>query len=279
MTRLLGHMEAENQELRFERARAENANVSKSRFLANMSHELRTPLNAIIGFSELLQLHQTMSLSPEQIIEYSGDITASGRHLLNIITDILDISKIESGKVEQFPEMTDARTLIEKSVKIASGDATKQGVTISINATEGVIFADPKSVQQILINLLSNALKFSNKGGVVEVSGSPFGERYRISVTDHGKGIPKEKLATIFEPFEQANQGLSDKPDGTGLGLSIVRELAHLNDATVTLNSTLGIGTIVTVDFRTEEAKELSTSSHSPPPQIRTEEDESANEV
>ena len=248
-------------DLRRHKDAAEQANIAKSAFLANMSHELRTPLTAVIGFSEMIQAETHGPNAGERYRDYAGDIIASGRHLLGIINDLLDVSKIEAGKMEIMPERVDTRALLAAAVRISRDAAIRRSVDISTaiddDATE--LWADAQAARQILINLLSNAIKFSADGGHVAVAASqtPDGG-VEIAVADDGIGIPPERLPTLMKPFEQVDNRYARPWGGTGLGLALVKGLAERHGGSVAIRSTPGLGTTVTVRFPPRYAAHVS---------------------
>lgn len=231
---------------------AEVANVAKSDFLANMSHELRTPLNAIIGFSELLANDELESYSRDKTREYATDINDSGKHLLSIINDILDLSKVEAGKMSFYEDEIDLVEICETSLRVLSNQAREKSLDVSLDADERfpLIKADERMMQQMLTNILSNAVKFSLDGGdikiVIKVSSS--GDVI-ISVTDNGIGIAQNKLEDIMEPFHQVETSYAKTEVGTGLGLSLVKAFVELHDGKIKIESELGKRTTVFVCF------------------------------
>jgi cell cycle sensor histidine kinase DivJ len=230
---------------------AESANRAKSRFLANMSHELRTPLNAIIGFSDMMRQEMFGALGHLKYKEYSGLINESGQHLLELISDILDMSKIEAGKYELALEPVHLRDLIAKCLQTVRLTADKAGVRLrsDIEPSVHLLVADKRAVKQILLNLLSNAIKFTPTEGLVTVVVRREGEWVRLNVVDTGVGIPDEALARIGQPFEQVAGEYVRTQGGTGLGLAVVKALAHLHHGHVAIKSLLGDGTTVSVSF------------------------------
>lgn len=230
----------------------EAANKMKSEFLATMSHELRTPLNAIIGFSEVLKDGLLGDLEEEQR-EYVGDIFNSGRHLLSLINDILDLSKIEAGKMELGLEEVNIRSLLENSQSIIKEKAHAHQIQLGLQIEEGIgnIFADARKMKQVVYNLLSNAVKFTPDGGRVSLVARKLvdadQEFLEITVTDTGIGISVEDQKKLFQPFQQVDQSLAKKYEGTGLGLAMVKKLVELHGGTVELASDLGKGTCMTV--------------------------------
>jgi|GEM_PF-877046 len=229
---------------------AEQANEAKSRFLANMSHELRTPLNAILGFSELLSMQVFGKLGSDRYVEYARDIHASGVHLLNLISDILDMSKLDAGYGKLDEATIDIGDVVASSLAMVRLRANKGGVRLDSHLPAGLpaVRADRRALQQILLNLLSNAIKFTHSGGVVRLSAevTQAGELAML-VTDSGIGIKQEALSRILEPFQQADITISRKYGGTGLGLSICRKLIDLHGGTLAIESEPGRGTTVIV--------------------------------
>jgi signal transduction histidine kinase len=223
----------------------ENASRHKSEFLANMSHELRTPLNAVIGFSEVLQDRLFGELNEKQA-EYVSDIHISGRHLLALINDILDLSKIEAGRMELQISTVTLSELLESSVALMRERATRQGIRLGleVNPTIGVIEADERKLKQVLFNLLSNALKFTSSGGHIEVSACGYGSEIVVSVHDDGVGIAAADQTRIFEEFQQV--GTSQIQEGTGLGLALSLRFVELHGGRLWVESEPGKGSTFT---------------------------------
>jgi two-component system cell cycle sensor histidine kinase PleC len=231
---------------------AEEANRAKNQFLATMSHELRTPLNAILGFSEIISQETFGPSGVPQYADYAQDINASGRHLLELINDILDIAKIEAGKLEIQPENLDLEEVLEACRRLCAVKARERNVTLEVSIAPGaqLVFADMRALKQILFNLLSNAVKFSARGGAVVLSARRLdGDRVELAVEDRGIGIPEEQLARVFEPFHQLDNSYNREVGGTGLGLALVKALTELHDGTVELDSAQGAGTTVRLTF------------------------------
>ena len=232
-------------------AQALAAAEAKSNFVANMSHELRTPLNAILGFSEITKNQSFGPLGDERYLEYANDIHYSGSHLLDIINDILDLSKIEAGKKELDETFVDLGSVIDKTITLMKTSAEKAGVgiTVSLDETLPRVFADERCLKQILLNLLSNAVKFTPLGGEkvsIETKKTAAGG-VAIIVKDHGIGIAPEDLAIALEPFGQVESAMARRYEGTGLGLPLVKSMVELHGGDLRLESELGRGTKVTV--------------------------------
>ncbi len=225
---------------------AERANTSKSQFLANMSHELRTPLNAIIGFSDVMRQEMFGAVSVPKYKEYAGLIHDSGRHLLDLIGDVLDMSKIEAGKFELSPEPLDTTELIGKCLETVKVTAEKKKVTLTANlAAQGGLVADRRALKQILLNLLSNAIKFTPAGGTIEIATATKAGWFWLGVADDGVGIGEEDLKRLGNPFEQAAGAYTREHEGTGLGLSLVRSFVEMHGGRLEIESALGQGTTV----------------------------------
>ena len=236
-------------EVNRERLRAIEADRSKSRFLSNMSHEIRTPLNSILGFSEIIanERHEAETYS-----EYSGYIHEAATHLLSLVNDVLDLARVEAGKLDLNPVVLDTRTAIDAKLHMVETEARKKGITLDTNypAEDLPLLADERAFTQIMLNLLANAIKFSPEGGIVRVAARPDGERaVLISVADAGPGIPEDQLARVLEPFEQSGAGQAHAQAGTGLGLALVKALIELHGGTIRLESELGKGTAAILRF------------------------------
>jgi two-component system cell cycle sensor histidine kinase PleC len=232
---------------------ADSANRAKSSFLANMSHELRTPLNAIIGFSELMKNHTFGPIVNPKYEEYMGDIHFSARHLLDIINDVLDMSKIEAGKIDLIESEVSLQDVVESVTRIMSDRGRSAGVTLEFNVQDNVphMMADQRLLRQILINLVSNAVKFSLPGQKVNIDVSLSSSReVWISVIDRGCGIPEDKLRHVLEPFGQINDPkYHHKGQGTGLGLPLAKAMVELHRGHLRLESKEGKGTSVFIYF------------------------------
>jgi len=229
---------------------AERAYAAKSQFLANMSHELRTPLNAIIGFSEMMKSQLLGPIGNEKYLDYIGGIHESGEHLLDLISDILDMSKIEAGKYDLDFEGVNMAKIISLALQMVESRAHESGIKLCApdNLDENLkIIADRRGVLQILLNLLSNAVKFSKEGCEVRVECLPREDYLALKVIDNGIGIPPNKLQTITRPFEQASSQYTRDHEGSGLGLAITKELIEMHGGIMNIESVLGEGTSVTV--------------------------------
>jgi signal transduction histidine kinase len=244
-------VQAINLELHEKRGLAEEASRAKSQFLATMSHELRSPLNSIIGFSEVLLAGRLPADDPRRE-HFQRNILASGEHLLALINDILDLSKIESGRMEPDLQAVDLPETFGSLCALCQGIAEGRQVTLrqELRPPLPALHADPSMVKQMLWNLLSNAIKFSPDGGVVTLSargldagGSPLGRpAVELAVEDRGIGIDASDHQRIFEEFQQVDASISRRFGGTGLGLALVRRMARLHDGVVTVDSALGRG-------------------------------------
>ncbi len=240
---------------------AETANQSKSQFLANISHELRTPLNAIIGFSDMMKQEMFGPVGDEHYKEYARLINDSGAHLLDLISDLLDMSKIEAGKFTVKMERLFFPIVIENCLKLIRLQAERARVKLSVDLPESMqhIKADPRACRQILLNLLSNAIKFTPPGGMVTVRAKTVQGNLELEIQDTGVGIPPQMLVRLGQRFEQAeetvpaNDGHDRTLAGTGLGLALVRSLAELHDGDVSIESRMGEGTTVRVVMPTRE--------------------------
>ena len=231
---------------------AQQANKAKTDFLANMSHELRTPLNAIIGFSEIMTKENFAETSADKVREYSHDIHMSGCHLLQIINDILDLSKIEAGKADVDLEPIHLDEIIKESVTFIELRAAEAGISIinDMKDMDDQILADRRMFKQIMVNLLSNAVKFTPKGGKIHLSHNiNDNEQTIISIADTGIGIAEKDIAPMMEPFRQADSSLSREFEGTGLGLPLVKSLMDLHGGEINIKSKVGRGTTVFLTF------------------------------
>jgi two-component system cell cycle sensor histidine kinase PleC len=231
-----------------EKTRAEDANAAKSKFLANMSHELRTPLNAIIGFSEIMEAAMFGPLGAEKYTEYSRDIRESGEYLLDVINDVLDMSKIEAGGIRLAPEIVELEPILADCMRVVSTRAGEKHVALTEHVEPEILLnADRRAVKQIALNLLSNAVKFTPDGGAVTARGRLRGGLVTIAIEDNGIGIPKDALRKLGRPFEQVESQLTKRHQGSGLGLAIAKSLAEMHGGAMRIRSTLGKGTMVVV--------------------------------
>jgi PAS domain S-box-containing protein len=241
--------ESERQ-LRLESERAEEASRAKSEFLANMSHEIRTPLNAILGFSDSMQREILGPVGNGKYLEYAGAIHTSGCHLLELVNDILDLSKIEAGRYMLTLRSVDLVDVINSCLQIFRETASRKSIELSFDAEEGfpAVTADLRAMKQVILNLLSNALKFTNSGGRVRASLRLQAADVFITVSDTGVGIPRGDIATLTEAFVQGRSSQAYLAhEGTGLGLAITESLVQLHGGTLTIDSEPGVGTVVTI--------------------------------
>ena len=234
---------------------AETASRAKSQFLASMSHELRTPLNAIIGFSEIIAGKLTQETKVETITEYANDITASGKHLLNVINDILDIARIEAGSLDLREEWADVESLVKMPINICQPVIREKFLSLTVNLAPNLpsLYCDVRLVRQILINLISNASKFTPERGKIVVSVDREPDRgLSISVADTGIGIAPKDIVDALMPFRQVDNELGRRYNGTGLGLPLSKAFAELHGGSFLLDSQPGEGTTVTIRFPKE---------------------------
>lgn len=233
------------------RERAEAANLAKSTFLANMSHELRTPLNAIIGFADVMRQKMFGPLGASRYEEYVCLIHDSGLLLLDLITDVLDMAKIEAGKLELYIEDLDLNAVVQDSVRLLCERAQQQGIALTTELPAGGLSleADRRAIKQILLNLLSNAIKFTLAGGTVTVRAFSGDGAITLQVEDNGIGISPRDLPRLGQPFEQASADPALSKGGTGLGLALVRALATKHGGDVRIESEEGVGTTVSVEL------------------------------
>ncbi|MBI3029258.1 MAG: GAF domain-containing protein [Candidatus Rokubacteria bacterium] len=238
--RLFREIEAKSREL-------EVASRHKSEFLANMSHELRTPLNAIIGFSEVL-LERMFGEINEKQTEYLEDVLSSGRHLLSLINDILDLSKIEAGRMELEMASFDMPLALQNAMTLVRERADRHGIALGLTVDErlGTFVGDERKLKQILLNLLSNAVKFTPEGGRISVKAMPADGSVEISVSDTGIGIAPEDQETIFEEFRQVGSDYARKREGTGLGLTLTKKFVEMHGGKIWVKSEVGKGSTFT---------------------------------
>jgi signal transduction histidine kinase len=238
------------EEIERARIRAEEANRTKSEFLANMSHELRTPLNAIIGFSEIMKEKMFGPLGAACYRDYAADIHSSGTHLLSLVNDILDVSRVDIGRLELRTEPIEAPAVIRSCAALVGGRATEADVALSIELEKDLppLLADIVRLKQILVNLLSNAIKFTPAGGRVRIAAArarntPIGDAVAIEIVDTGIGMTEEQLRIALQPFRQADNSLARLHDGAGLGLPLAKGLVELHGGRLEIESRLGQGT------------------------------------
>lgn len=243
------------QDLREAKDAAESAYAAKSRFLANMSHELRTPLNAIIGFSEMIQNQLLGPVGNERYLEYIGGIRESGEHLLDLISDILDMSKIEAGKYELAIEKFTLSKVVRMAIHMMEGRAVDSSIKLTCDILDEdlQVIADRRAIMQIMLNLLSNAVKFSPNGGEIKTTCTHDESSVSISVSDNGIGIPAHQLQTIMRPFEQVSSHYTREHEGSGLGLAITKELIEMHGGKVNIESKVDHGTTVTLTLPRQE--------------------------
>jgi signal transduction histidine kinase len=227
---------------------ADTANQAKSAFLANMSHELRTPLNAVIGFSELLEQQIFGALNGKQQT-YVGNVLVSGRHLLQLVNDVLDISKVEAGRMDLAYERTPIGSIVDIVRGVIAAVAAKKGIELEVDVALNLpdVYIDPGRIKQVLYNLISNAIKFTPRGGVVRLIARASERHIIVRVSDTGVGIAREDLPRLFREFEQLPQPGGVRPEGTGLGLALTRRLVELHGGKVAVESELGKGSTFSV--------------------------------
>jgi PAS domain S-box-containing protein len=234
------------EEMHIENQRLAYASRAKSEFLANMSHELRTPLNSIIGFSELIKMNSSLD---EKSQRHLDNVRSSGKLLLNIINDILDISKVESGKMELVIEKINVPSFIDETLIFIKEKTSKQMIVLKIELDPSLLFmeADNQRLKQIMFNLLSNAVKFSKpEGGTITITAKKEGDMAKFSVADTGIGIREEDMQKLYSEFEQLDSGITKKYGGSGLGLAITKKLVELHGGTITVESRYGEGSTFT---------------------------------
>jgi two-component system, cell cycle sensor histidine kinase DivJ len=274
----------QEQALDLARTAAEQADASKTRFLATMSHELRTPLNAIIGFSEIIVQEDALMLDAARRTEYAQLINDSGQHLLSVVNGILDISKLESGNFEISPEPFEPRAALVNCCNLLALKARENAIDLVTRAPDSlpVMTGDPRAFRQIVLNLVSNAIKFTESGGKVLVSAGVDGPRLVLRVADTGVGIAADDLKRIGDPFFQAGKTYQRRHEGTGLGLSIVKSLVGLHGGEMTVQSKIDEGTTVTVALPltfTPQAAQPSSNVATFAPPLRSTKSDDANQV
>ena len=244
--RLLSELRTRNSEIEDKSRQLDVASQHKSEFLANMSHELRTPLNAIIGFSEVLTDRMFGELNEKQE-EYLKDIYASGTHLLSLINDILDLSKIEAGRMDLELTDFDLPTALDNALTLVRERAGRRGITLETSVDEGLgeVRADERKIRQVVLNLLSNAIKFTPEGGRIELRAVPVDGSVEVSVSDTGVGIAPEDQEAVFEEFRQVGTA-EKKAEGTGLGLTLCRKFVELHGGRIWVKSQVGVGSTFT---------------------------------
>jgi signal transduction histidine kinase len=242
---------------------AETANRSKTEFLANMSHELRTPLNAIIGFSQVMAGEMLGPIATTRYVGYARDILASAEHLLGIINDILDVSKLESGKLDLVEEIIELPKAIAELIALVEGKAKAADIGLSARREGDVplLLGDPRKVKQIVLNLVTNAIKFSRPGGEVEIVLRSNAGAVQIAVSDCGIGMNTREVELAMTRFGQVAEAWTRDHSGTGLGLPLAIGLAELHGATLTIASTKGVGTTVTVAFPVARSRAATNAS------------------
>ncbi len=246
---------------------AEMADRTKTEFLATMSHELRTPLNAIIGFSDMMVSEAIGPLGNDRYRGYARDIHASGHHLLAIINDVLDVSKAAAGKLELAESWIDARDAVETVCRFVRPRIAEAQLHLAVNLPPGelILYADERKLKQMLLNLLSNAYKFTPRGGLVACSVIVDAAGIKFAVSDTGIGIPAEQLDRVLQPFVQVSSTLSRQHDGTGLGLTLVKAMAELHGGTLRLESEIGVGTTAAVTLPRARLKTAGVSEGDEP--------------
>jgi cell cycle sensor histidine kinase DivJ len=267
ITRDISERKAQEAELLRARDEAESASLSKTQFLASMSHELRTPLNAIIGFSEILNRELFGALGEARYRDYSRLIHESGEHLLTVVNDILDMSKIEAGKFKIVKEPFEVASLINSCCDIMRHTAEQKSLSLRVDIASGIpeLAADKRACKQMLLNMISNAIKFTEAGGWVHVSARVEAGNVVFTVADNGIGIADQDLPKLGSPFVQANSSYDRSHEGAGLGLSVVKGLARLHGGTLELASKLGEGTTATITLPLDSPHEtIEAPLHAP---------------
>ena len=270
---LIAELEQQKAKSDDSRRRAEEANMAKSRFLATMSHELRTPLNAILGFSEVMKNEVFGPHAVPSYKEYAGDIHASGQHLLNVINEILDLSRVEAGRYELQEEVVDLTAIVEDCLHMLEMRAHGRNLTVKALFEKGLprIWADERALRQVALNVLSNAIKFTPPGGeiTVKVGWTVSGGQF-LSIRDTGSGIPEEEIPVVLTSFGRGADAIKRAQEGTGLGLPIVKSLIDLHGGSFTLKSKVREGTEVIITIPPERVMEaLGPIDKEPPVQLR----------
>jgi signal transduction histidine kinase len=250
----LEHAAERSLELELQNRRLREASRFKREFLANMSHELRTPLNAIIGFSALLHAGKAGPISETQA-EYLGDILTSSRHLLQLINDVLDLAKVEAGRVEVHPQRVDLAQLVAEVKNIVRGLAAEKQLAIAVQIAEGLdsVVADPRLLKQVLYNYLSNAIKFTAERGQIQVNiAARPPDCFRLSVRDTGIGIAASDIERLFHEFQQLDSGSGKRYPGTGLGLALTKRIVEAQGGSVAVTSELGMGSVFSAELPLE---------------------------
>lgn len=262
--RQIAALKAELAQAQHDRKDAVDTARIRKDFLTATSHELRTPLNAILGFSEILTGEMFGPMQNERYLEYAKVIHQSGGHVLSLINDLLDLSKLDAGKLELCVEPVQILKVIIDCVRSVEPQATRDQVGISVHVYDGVdqLSVDKRRIHQMLLNLLSNALKFTPSGGEITIEAFRRGPDIAISVSDTGIGIRAEDIPKVLEPFGQVNSMLSQKHKGTGLGLPLTKELAELHGGSLTMESSVDAGTTVTITLPPDPAAASSISAH-----------------
>lgn len=249
---LSDEVEKQTREILKAKVEAEVSSQAKSKFLANMSHELRTPLNSIIGFSEMISQATEYNLKTPTLIEYGRNINTSSEHLLSLINDILDISKIEAGEMEVFDSEFDLSRLIKSAINMVAVNADEKKISISFTPEkkEYELMADEKKFRQIMLNILSNAIKFTPEGGAISIKlKKPVSDGLIVKIKDTGIGMDPDQMKQAMEIFRQVDNPHNRKVEGTGLGLPLTKSLIELHGGTLTLNSAVNKGTEVSIQI------------------------------